>query len=110
MRGKDLTSLVRSASFRTEVKDVVAMFAQVLCIVLLQVGEVAGKQQRFVHRLIHIQPQMEHLWIDRQFAPKDIRLKMNLMLIQQHCTLCRPILIVPSALMIGSKLRAKGPE
>jgi hypothetical protein len=26
MRGKDMTSLVRSASFRTEVKDVVAMF------------------------------------------------------------------------------------
>jgi hypothetical protein len=53
---------------------------------------------------------MEHLWIDRQFGPKGIRLKMNLMLIQQHCTLCRPIVIVPSALTVGGKLRAKGPE
>ena len=28
MRGKEMTSLVRSASFRTEVKNVVAMFAR----------------------------------------------------------------------------------
>ena len=45
---------------------------------LLQMGKVAGEQQRLVHRLIRIQPQMEYLWIDREFGPEDIRLEMNL--------------------------------
>ena len=62
---------------------------------LLQVGKVAGEKRRLVHRLVRIQPQMEYLSIDRGFGPKDIRLKMNLSFVQQHCTLRRPILIVP---------------
>jgi hypothetical protein len=46
--------------------------AQELCVVLLQVGEVAGEKRRLVHRLVHVQPQMEYLWINRSFGPKAL--------------------------------------
>jgi hypothetical protein len=58
---------------------------------------VLSEQQRLVHRLVCIQPEMEYPWTDRQFGPKDICLKINLGLVRQHCTLCRSILIVPLA-------------
>jgi hypothetical protein len=70
---------------------------QELLVVLLQMGKVTGEQQGLVHRLVRIQLQMEYLWIDRESGPKDIRLEMNMCLVQQHCTLCRPILLVPLA-------------
>ena len=54
---------------------------------LLQMGEVAGEQRRLIHRLVRIQLQMEYLWIERGLGPKDIRLEMNMGLVQQHCTL-----------------------
>jgi hypothetical protein len=40
--------------------------------VLLQVGEVTGEKQRLVPRLVHVQPQMEYLWINRSFGPKAL--------------------------------------
>ena len=61
---------------------------------LLQVGEVTGEKRRLVHRFVRVQPQMEYLWIARGFGPKDIRLEMNVCLVQKHCTLRRLILTV----------------
>src|SRR5207244_9853712 len=46
--------------------------AQELRVVLLQVGEVTGEKRRLVHRLVHIQPQMEYLWSNRGFGPKAL--------------------------------------
>jgi len=46
--------------------------AQELRVVLLQVGEVTGEKQRLVPRLVHVQPQMEYLWINRSFGPKAL--------------------------------------
>jgi hypothetical protein len=45
---------------------------QELRVVLLQTGEVAGEKRRFMHHLVHVQPKIEYLWVNRSFSPKAL--------------------------------------